>query len=155
MIRASFDGAGIPWDSCHWDDRGDGLLIVVPPRISTMAILDGLPLRLAEALKRHNHRSSDAVRIQLRVAVHVGPVMTDMMGLSGEAIICAARLLDAPPLKRALAETAAHLGIIVSTFVYESVVKHGDSDGFRQTRVKVKESRLDAWMRLTGGALTS
>jgi CRP-like cAMP-binding protein len=155
MIRAAFDDARIPWESCHWDDRGDGLLIVVPPRISTVAVLAGIPVRLSDALKRHNRRSSDAVRIQLRVAVHVGPVVTDMMGLSGEAIISAARLLDAPILKRAIAETAAHLGIIVSTFVYESVIKHSDSDGFRHVRVNVKESRLDAWMQLIGGALTS
>jgi CRP-like cAMP-binding protein len=155
MIRAAFDDAGIPWETCHWDDRGDGLLIVIPPRISTVAVLGGIPTRLSEALKRYNRRSSDAVRIQLRVAVHVGPVVTDLMGLSGEAIISAARLLDAPILKRAIAETAAHLGIIVSTFVYESVVKHSDSDGFRPVRVNVKESKLDAWMQLTGGALTS
>lgn len=73
---------------------------------------------------------SDAVRTQLRVAVHVGPVITDLMGLSGEAIT--ARLLNAPILQRALAETAAHLGLIVSTVVYESVAKHRDSDGFGQ-----------------------
>jgi hypothetical protein len=155
MTRAAFKDARIPWESCHWDDRGDGLLIVVPPRISTVAVLRGVPVRLSEALRRHNRRSSDAIRIQLRVAVHVGPVVTDIMGLSGEAIISAARLLDAPILKRAIAETAAHLGIIVSTFVYESVIKHSDPDGFRQVRVHVKESELDAWMQLTGGALTA
>ncbi|MDN3357861.1 cyclic nucleotide-binding domain-containing protein [Actinomadura sp. DC4] len=155
MTRAAFEDAGISWESCHWEDRGDGLLIIVPPRIPTTAVLDGLPGRLAVALRRHNRRSSEPVRIQLRLAVHVGPVVTDVMGLSGEAIICAARLLDAPVLKRTLAETAANLGVIVSTFVWESVVKHGDADGFRRVRVEVKESRLDAWMCLTGRALTS
>jgi hypothetical protein len=33
-------------------------------------------------------------------------------------------------LKHRLAETGADLGIIVSDFVYESVVKHGDPDSF-------------------------
>lgn len=150
-LTTAFTESGIPWDSCHSEDRGDGLLIVIPPSIPTKAVVDGLPGRLAEALRRHNRRSSDPVRIQLRLAVDVGPVVSDEAGLSGESIIWAARLLDAPILKRTLADTSADLGVIISGFVYESVVKHVAPDGFRSVRVKVKESRLDAWMRLIGG----
>lgn len=155
MIGEAFTAAGIAWESCHCEDRGDGLLIVVPAHIPTKTVLDGLPIRLAAALKRHNHRSSEAVRIQLRVAVHVGPVTTDSIGQSGEAIIHAARLVDAPELKRGITNTAASLGVIVSAFVYDTVIKHGDPDGFSPVKVKVKEARLDAWMQLTGRALTS
>jgi hypothetical protein len=121
----------------------------VPAHIPTKTLLDGLPDRLTPALKRHNRRSAPPARIQLRLAAYVGPVTTDAIGQSGEAIIRAARLLDAPVLKRGLADAAADLGVIVSDFVYESVVKHGDPDGFAPVRVKVKEARLDAWMWLS------
>jgi hypothetical protein len=155
MVSSAFTESGIPWDACHSEDRGDGLMIIIPARIPTKAVLDGLPGRLAEALKHHNRRSSEAVRIQLRLAVHVGPVTTDEMGLAGEAIIRTARLVEAPVLKRAIAKSSAHLGVIASTFVYENVIRHVDPDGFEPVRVTVKESRLDAWMRLSGAALTS
>lgn len=149
IVREAFAAQGIPWASCHVEDRGDGLLIVVPAHIPTKTVLEGLPGRLTPALKRHNRRSAPPVRIQLRLAAYVGPVTTDAIGQSGEAIIRAARLLDAPVLKRGLAGAEADLGIIVSDFVYESVVRHGDPDGFEAVKVKVKEARLEAWMWLS------
>jgi CRP-like cAMP-binding protein len=149
IVREAFAAQGIAWESCHVEDRGDGLLIVVPAHIPTRTVLDGLPARLTAALKRHNRRSAPPVRIQLRLATCVGPVTTDAIGQSGEAIIRAARLLDAPVLKRGLAGTGADLGIIVSDFVYEGVIRHGDPDGFEAVKVKVKEARLDAWMWLS------
>jgi cyclic nucleotide-binding protein len=148
LVREAFAAQGVAWESCHVEDRGDGLLIVVPARIPTRTVIEGLPDRLKAALKRHNRRSAPPVRIQLRLAVDVGPVTTDTVGQGGSAIIRAARLLDAPVLKRSLKTTAADLGVIVSKFVYESVVCQSDPDGFEHVRVKVKESRLDAWMWL-------
>ena len=49
--------------------------------------------------------------------------MTDTMGVSGEAIIIAARLVEAPLLKEPAKGTAI-LGVIASTFIYESVLRH-------------------------------
>lgn len=149
MVREAFAAQGIAWESCHVEDRGDGLLIVVPADIPTATVLDGLPAHLTTALRRHNRRSAPPVRIQLRIAAYVGPVTTDAIGQAGEAIIRAARLLDAPVLKRDLAAADADLGVIVSDFVYESVVKHTDPDGFAPVKVKVKEARLGAWMWLS------
>lgn len=149
IVREAFAAQGIDWESCSVEDRGDGLLIVVPARIPTRTVLDGLRERLTPALKAHNRRSAPPVRIQLRLAAYVGPVTTDRMGQTGEAIIRAARLLDAPVLKRRLATADADLGVIVPGFVYESVVRHGDPEGFELVRVKVKEARLDAWMWLS------
>lgn len=149
VVREAFAAQGVAWESCHVEDRGDGLLIVVPANIPTRTVLDGLPERLTSALKAHNRRSAPPVRVQLRLAAYVGPVTTDAMGQSGEAIIRAARLLEAPVLKRRLATADADLGVIVPGFVYESVVRHGDPEGFELVKVKVKEARLDAWMWLS------
>jgi hypothetical protein len=104
-------------------------------------------------LRRHNRTYSDVVHIRLRVAVNVGPVKSDTVGMSGEAIIRVARLIDAPVLKEAMAETGATLGIIASQFVYETAIRHApesiDIDGYKPVEVDVKETRIPAWMQLS------
>ena len=32
-LRAAFVRSGIPWDLCYHEDRGDGVLILVPPEV--------------------------------------------------------------------------------------------------------------------------
>jgi Cyclic nucleotide-binding domain len=140
------------WGQCGWEDRGDGLLIVVPPSVATTEVITRLHQTLPAALRRHNRIYGASLRIQLRVAVNVGPVVSDAMGLSGEAIILGARLLDAPVLKQAIADRRATLGMIVSTFVYETSIRHAedyvDPEAYREVQVTVKESSFSAWMQL-------
>lgn len=107
---------GFLWDACISEDRGDGLLIVVPPMIPTTKVMERLDRELPGELRLHNRTYSESVRIKLRVAVNVGPVMGDSLGVSGEAIIRTARLIEAPVFKEAMASAGASLGIIVSTF---------------------------------------
>ena len=106
---------------------------------------------LAVGLLWHNRQANDATRIQLRAALDVGPVVSDPEGVSGQAIIHAARLLESPILKRQLADSAADLGVIVSTYVYDNVIAHESGPaGYQQVKLRVKESRMTAWMRLAG-----
>lgn len=153
-LRDAFEGSDVPWWACHREDRGDGALVVVPPSIPTKSLVDPLLIRLATALRRYNRQVTQATRMQLRVALNVGPVVSDPQGVSGEAIILAARLLEAPALKKALAKTAADLGVIVSPFIYDSVIKHApgyvDPAQYHQLRFRVKESNVTAWMYLSG-----
>jgi hypothetical protein len=155
ILERSFERSGIPWDNCYREDRGDGVLIIIPPETPTSLLVDPLSRRLVAALAAHNGQATEALRMQLRVALHVGPVVSDPEGVSGESIILAARILEAPTLKRELAYEVADLGLIVSTYVYDTVVKHAsghvDSTRYRQVRVRVKESRLNAWMCLLDG----
>jgi Cyclic nucleotide-binding domain len=154
--RASLDmtrrSLGHVWEACISEDRGDGLLIVVPPRIPTTEVMERLHRELPGELRQHNRTYGNSVRIQLRVAVNVGPVMSDALGMSGEAIIRTARLLDAPVLKEVMASTGANLGIIASVFVYETVIRHAegwtDPDKYEMVQVSVKESSMPAWMQL-------
>jgi hypothetical protein len=153
LLRDAFDHSQVPWDGCHREDRGDGALIIVPPEVPTRAVVDPLLARLAALLRGHNRRSSAAVRIQLRFALHVGPVTHDNEGVSGSAVIHTARLLDAPVLKEWLATTQSDLGIIASTFVYDNVI--ADAPGYvvpatyQQVTCTVKESHLTGWMHLS------
>jgi class 3 adenylate cyclase len=104
---------------------------------------------LQAALEEHNRVCPDSARIQLRVAINVGPVTSDRMGVSGEAIIVAARLVEAPAFKDAMNESDASLGIIASPFIYDSVIRHGPYlEGYSKIPVQVKELRTAAWMKL-------
>jgi len=139
-----------------WDDRGDGLLTVVLPSVPTAKVVAHLHKELPAALEEHNRVSPDAARIQLRVAISVGPVASDIMGVSGEAIIITARLVEAPVFKTAMTESGASLGIIASTFIYESVIRHGPYlEGYAEIPVEVKESSTVAWMKLFDRPLSS
>ena len=133
------------------EDRGDGILTVVPPNVSTMKVVDRLLDKLPAALELHNRTQPEPARFKLRLAVSVGPVVSDM-GVSGEAIIVAARLVNAPRFKEAVAGSAASLGVIVSPFVYETVIRHStdsrEAASYSQVLVEVKESITTAWMKL-------
>jgi hypothetical protein len=76
--------------------------------------------------------------------------------MSGEAIILAARMLDSPVFKKAIAESGSALGVIASGFVYEAAIKHSrgpvDPSDYVQVQVNVKESRMRAWFQLVDPA---
>jgi hypothetical protein len=133
------------------EDRGDGFLTVVPPNVATARVIDQLLKELPVALDLHNSAQRESVRFKLRLAVNVGPVVSDM-GVSGEAIIVAARLVEAPQFKEAIAGSKASLGVIASPFVYETVIRHGadphDVASYSEVPVEVKESDTTAWMKL-------
>ena len=138
-------------DTWSWDDRGDGLLTVVPPSVPTALILRHLHKELPSALDEHNRAHHDSAQIRLRVAINVGPVATDVVGISGEAIIVTARLVEAPEFKDAIDTSQASLGIIASAFIHETVIRHDlGLSGYSPVQVDVKESSFPAWMTLFG-----
>jgi hypothetical protein len=147
------------WDQCSREDRGDGLLIVVPPSIPTAQVLEYLHDSLPKALRRHNNIYGSGIQIQLRVALDVGPVTSDDLGVSGLVINNSARLLEAPALKNALAANRANLGFIVSDFVYQTAIKpgggYGDPGAYAEVEVKVKKTSLHGWMQVVDPALPS
>lgn len=149
IMEASF---GHLWENCIWKDTGDGLLIVVSPSIPTASIIERLHREVPGKIQAHNRASDGPARIRLRVAVDVGQVMTDTVGLTGDTIIHASRMLDAPVLRNAVAATTADVGLIVSAFVYDNAVKNADGwadpEAYESVEAHVKESRIPAWMRL-------
>jgi Cyclic nucleotide-binding domain len=138
--------------ACFAEDRGDGVLIVAPPRIPTAKLMEGIHRELPGALRLHNSTYAEPCQFRLRLAVNVGPVTTDDLGMSGEAIIRTARMVEAPALKEAMTETGNGLGIIVSEFVYETAIEHADqfidADRYKNVDVSLKEFQSKAWMRL-------
>jgi class 3 adenylate cyclase len=154
LLQQAFDGSGIPWARCFHEDRGDGVLVVVPPDLAAKGIIDPLPELLRSLIRRHNHVSCQAAGIQLRAAVHIGPVEHDGHGFVGSDINLLCRMLEARPLKHALAGSGAALALMVSEDVYRSLVCRRPSlispEAFRRVRFQVKETRGRAWIYLPG-----
>lgn len=148
MTRAVVEGM----PNARIEDRGDGFLTVVPPDVSTARVIDRLLKELPTALDRHNRTQPETARFQLRLAVTIGPVTTDVAGITGEAIIIAARLVEAPHFKAAIARSSASLGVIASPFVYEAAIRHStnsaEGETYEQIPVEVKETTTTAWMKL-------
>jgi hypothetical protein len=94
-VRAGAAALGIPQEIFETFDRGDGLVVVMPDAVTLVDVLDTFVEAVAGALREHNQAASDAYRIDLRVAVHVGYV--DRVGgeWSGTPLVHAARLVDA------------------------------------------------------------
>lgn len=154
LLERAFDGSGIPWARCFHEDRGDGALIVVPPDVASKGIIDPLPERLRSLIRRHNHVSCQAAGIQLRAAAHIGPVEHDGHGFVGTDINLLFRMLEARPLRKALAGSGAELALMVSEDVYRSLVCRCPSlvspYAFQRVRFQVKQTRGQAWIYLPG-----
>lgn len=154
ITRQAICDAGIPLERCHCEDRGDGVLLVVPHEVRTGLLVYPFVDLLITGLTRYNARADAATSIQLRAALHVGPVTTDPPGVSGEVIITASRLVECPALKKRLTTAKAQLGFITSTFVYDSVVKqrpgHVNPADYERVEFQSKDSQITGWMYLGG-----
>jgi hypothetical protein len=156
LLPDVFEGCGLPWTSCLHQDRGDGILTIVPATVSTMVLVDPLLTLLTTRLRRYNRQAGEPVRMQLRIALHVGPVLFDERAFPNQSLIHAVRMLDAPVLKRSLASTGADLAVMVSEHVYDTVVRQAcgavEASSFRRVRYQVKKAKITSWMHLASAA---
>ncbi len=148
MLQAAFDRSDMPWSCCVHEDRGDGALVVVPPGVSIAGLVT-IPDRLRILVRRHNHVSSDAAQVQLRIALHIGFVHHDGHGFVGYDISLLFRLLDARAFRRMLSLSGAEIACIASGSMYEHVIRRQpslvDLALFKRLLVRVKETRTRAW----------
>ena len=146
MLQAAFDRSDVPWSGCVHEDRGDGALVVVPPTIPVGGLVT-VPDRLRVLVRRHNHVSSDAAQVQLRVAMHIGSVHHDGHGFVGHDVSLLFRLLDARALRRM--QSGAAVAFIASGNLYEHVIRRQpsllDLSLLQRMPVRVKETRTYAW----------
>ena len=91
------------WLRCYHEDRGDGVLVLVPPGVPKDRLVTSLPERLETALVRHNVGAVEqdpgraaATQVRLWVAVHAGEVTFDRHAVVGSAIDYTFRLAEAP-----------------------------------------------------------
>ncbi len=151
MVDDSLSGAGIGSEERFQEDRGDGILLVLPPHHSPEILLTHVVGGLRSRLRRYNRTASNNARLRLRVGLDQGVVKPDGGGLVGHPLINVFRMVDAPSFKRAMRRSDAQFGLIISERVYEDAVRATseiDQGGFRKIAVPVKESRFEAWTDL-------
>ncbi|WP_426505721.1 hypothetical protein ACPPVO_48205 [Dactylosporangium sp. McL0621] len=139
---------------------GDGELAVLPAAASEPRVVAHLATTLDELLRARNAGLPGERHIRVRVAVHVGLVHLDgALGFPGAAAVVVSRLVDARPLKLALAAfPAAGAALIVSEQVYDDVVAQRYEDlapeAFTPVRIELADKGFDqaAWVRVPGAA---
>lgn len=154
LLIESFDGSGIPWQSCMHEDRGDGVVVVIPAHMPTITVVDPLVEQIQLRLRRYNRLASAVAQVRLRLAVHIGEVYRDGHGLAGKAVNDLFRMLDAPELRQAVQVSASGLALIVSDYLYQSVIHGGpgntDPSAYAEVLVRVKQFQARAWLQIPG-----
>jgi transcriptional regulator with XRE-family HTH domain len=126
---------------------GDGVLVLVPAEVPKALLVESLPSALVAGLCEHNGAHSGPEQIRLRMALHAGEVCYDEHGVTAAAINLAFRLLEADPLRTALAESSGVLAVIASSWFFEEVVRHCSAvAGYRLVEVAVKETTTTGWI---------
>ncbi|HET9139010.1 hypothetical protein [Actinophytocola sp.] len=151
VLSKAFAESAIPWRSCERHDRGDGVLILIPPSVPKIRLVDRLPNRLVAGLHRFNDLHSVKTAIQLRVALHAGDVRTTRHGADSPAINFAARIVDAAAAKSALRGSAGVVAYIASDSFYREVILQDPAAfpaAYRRIPVEVKNLKAEAWLRL-------
>jgi len=143
--------AGLDREVWQRQSSGDGELAVLPPEVDEPALLSAFLVGLDRFLRPYNAHRRDEARVRVRIAVHQGLIFPDSRnGFAGEAVNTAARLVDAPVLKRVLkAFPEAAVACIVSEGIHRDVVT-GGYDGirperFRRMRVTLADKDFDEW----------
>ncbi|MEU4420554.1 hypothetical protein AB0F81_08000 [Actinoplanes sp. NPDC024001] len=155
VVRSALNEAGLDPAAIVQEDRGDGI-ILLDPGTSTLRLTGRFVKELDAALRQHERMTSEVARMRLRVAVHQGLCERDEDGWIGEAINTTARLVDAAPLKEALAKAKrATMALIVSDEIHRSVVRHEyphiDSSTFGKVMIDAKELRDEpVWIHVPG-----
>lgn len=154
MLAECFERAGLPPGRCYHEDRGDGVMVVLPPDLDASLLVHPLIDLLRGRLLDHNDLASDIARIRLRTALHLGRARSDGRGIVGTDVNHVFRLLDAARFKAALNDTGAVLGVLASQALYDEVIRDArgliDPEEFRPVEVANKETLATAWLRVPG-----
>lgn len=163
IARRAAGHARLYWSDVEVENRGDGLLLRLPPAVDEPRVIPALITGHILALRLANMRAPSSQRIRLRMALTQGISHPGATGSVGNAVIAACRLVDCGELRAAL-EQHPHreLGVIVADDLYRDVIAHGypglDPAAFSMTKVRIPEKGFDeqAWTCVpepVGGAL--
>jgi hypothetical protein len=153
VLETAFNRAGVRWEACKREDRGDGVLILVPSEFSKTLVVDQLPNLLVSGLARYNAVHAREALIQLRMAVHSGEVYHEAEGKVSGALNNTYRFLEAEAAKSLLRDTGGVLAMIVSDPFFQAVIAADPAAGpghFKPIPVSVKHTRDTAWLRILG-----
>lgn len=147
IVQETCTSYGIRWAQTYSEDRGDGLFFLLDTRM--MLHLEDLAISIAIALRKHNRGAEPAQRFAVRMSMHVGFLQRDGHGITGPDIILLHRLLEAPALKRHLADHPhAGFALIISDALQHVAAPSRMIVGrdYRRVSVQVKETTTHAWI---------
>jgi tetratricopeptide (TPR) repeat protein len=150
-LHRAFTRAGVSWDECWREDRGDGVFVLASSEPAKARFSDVLPDALLDALHDHNRGHAPSARIRLRMVLHAGELTYDSFGVTGAAIDHAFRLLEAQALRSVLTGASCPMAVVVSEWFFDEVVRlspRSRPDTYRQARVTVRETTMRAWIRV-------
>jgi tetratricopeptide (TPR) repeat protein len=148
-VQQAFAEAGVSWADCYHESCGDGVFVLISAEVPKGVFVESIPRELAQALHEHNAAHPAPEQIRLRMALHAGEVYYDEHGVTAESINLTFRMLDARPLKEALADSPGSLALIVSPWFFDEVVRHSqgsDAATYRPVQVAVKETSALGWI---------
>ncbi|OXM54886.1 ATP-binding protein [Amycolatopsis alba] len=151
VMAAAFAAAGLVWENCYREDRGDAVFVLVPPETDKAAFVETVFPALVTRLRVHNDSHPEMQRIRLRIALHAGEVGYDEHGVTSSSLTLAFRLCDAPPLRTALDTSPGVLAVIASDRLFDDVVRHTPAaapETWRPVTVAVKEAATAGWIAL-------
>jgi hypothetical protein len=134
-------------------DRGDGQMLLMPPRLDQTRAIPALVTGLRHALYLNNADPGPFGRMRMRAAFVQGTAAQGATGFEGRAPIVAGRLVDSQQLKQDFKNRqAADLALIVPDDLYQDVIKQ-DFPGlppgeFTPMQVSHKEYTGTAWIYL-------
>ncbi|MEH0535753.1 hypothetical protein QBB31_14115 [Streptomyces scabiei] len=154
-VQFAFETAGLDFDLCPVQDRGDSVLILVPAGTSPTKLLGELVHGLEHALVAHNRMYNDSHLMRLRVGLNHGYVVREGSTWIGSALNDVARLVDAPPVKQVLSQhTRAQLVLVISDEIHRSVVQAGypgiDSGAYVRADFVSKGEARRGWVAVPG-----
>ncbi|MEU4887656.1 MULTISPECIES: hypothetical protein [Streptomyces] len=155
VVRRALAVAGI--EAAHREDRGDGILLLLPGSVPKHAVLGAFVDALEAELRGHARLHREGPRVlRLRAAMHAGEVAWDGRGWVGADLNTAFRMVDVPALKRTLeAAPKAVLSVGVSEALHRAVVRHDylgiDPVEYRAVEFSAKELTDETlWIRVPG-----
>ena len=155
IVGDALDNSGIDKNACAQEDLGDGVRVIFPRAVRKSSLLYPLVHELTIFLKAHNRLAGQPIRMRLRAVLHAGDVYLEDDGIAaGGSLEVLARMLDAQPLREALAAAPedAPLALLISQHFYDETVPHGhlgiEPETFRKVAFTTKKYSADAWLHV-------
>ncbi|MFE3198462.1 hypothetical protein [Embleya sp. NPDC059237] len=156
VVDRTLVAAGVEATLQYREDRGDGMIVLLGADVAKTEVLRSLLTVTPELLYDHNRLASGSAQMRVRMVLAAGEITHDPQagtvgGIVGHDLNQACRLLDSDVLRDALTERAyEECVLMVSTAVYDGVVRHGyrgvRPELFHNVEVPTKDGVLRAWL---------
>lgn len=150
VLDEAFRDAGLERRTCDVQDRGDGLLFLVPADVPKTQLLNRLPGSLVHHLNEHNR--GRARRLRMRAAFHAGEVIRTDRGYVGGALAPPTDLLASAQLRTVQQVADTDLVVAVTETFYRAVVEAGpvvdEQARYRRVVVEFDGHSGPAWIHI-------